>query len=424
MSSTRSLPLSTSNNSAPIFATQRGGHATPIRQHPSSTSPHVVVSSQRSSAGHARLTHEQALESLRNFLHSQSSYDVFPVSFRLIVMDSALVVKKAVSSMLQNGVVSAPLWNSRTSSFAGMFTVSDIIHLIQYYYQSTSYEGAAADVERFRLESIRDIEKVLHVPPPPLLSVHPMKPLFDACRLLIQTHARRLPLIDQDDQTGKEVVLSVLTQYRVLKFMAVNCRETVYLDKSLRDLGIGTYVNPSREHPENPYYPLATATMQTTVFDVVHMFSELGISAVPIVDSQGKVINLYETVDVITLVRMGAYHDLDLTIAQALARRSTDFAGVVTCTPDDSLASVFHLIRMRRIHRLVIVEGGKPKAGETSEEAAVRTDRKGKLLGMISLSDVLKHIIGNVDIGGGGVGAVPVEAVLAAEAQARREQSA
>lgn len=53
-----------------------------------------------------------------------------------------------------------------------------------------------------------------------------MRPLFDACRLLIQTHARRLPLIDQDDQTGKEVVLSVLTQYRVLKFMAVNVSRT------------------------------------------------------------------------------------------------------------------------------------------------------------------------------------------------------
>lgn len=50
---------------------------------------------------------------------------------------------------------------------------------------------------------------------------------------------------------------------------------------------------------ENPFYPLATATLQTTVFDVVHMFSELGISAVPIVDDQGRVINLYETVDVI-----------------------------------------------------------------------------------------------------------------------------
>lgn len=49
-----------------------------------------------------------------------------------------------------------------------------------------------------------------------------MRPLYEACRLLIRTHARRLPLIDYDDQTGKEVVLSVLTQYRVLKFMAVN----------------------------------------------------------------------------------------------------------------------------------------------------------------------------------------------------------
>jgi CBS-domain-containing membrane protein len=39
--------------------------------------------------------------------------------------------------------------------------------------------------------------------------------------------------------------------------------------------------------------------MQTTVFDVVHMFSELGISAVPIIDKRGRVINLYETVDVI-----------------------------------------------------------------------------------------------------------------------------
>lgn len=38
-----------------------------------------------------------------------------------------------------------------------MFTVSDIIHLIQYYYktQQATYETAAADVETVRLENIR-----------------------------------------------------------------------------------------------------------------------------------------------------------------------------------------------------------------------------------------------------------------------------
>lgn len=72
----------------------------------------------------------------------------------------------------------------------------------------------------------------------------------------------------------------------------------MYLNKSIRSLGIGSYIS-SDPLSDKPNHPVATATMQTTVFDVVHMFSELGISAVPIVDKRGRVINLYETVDVI-----------------------------------------------------------------------------------------------------------------------------
>ena len=53
----------------------------------------------------------------------------------------------------------------------------------------------------------------------------------------------------------------------------------------------------------NPYWPIATATLTTPVFDVVHMFSERSISAVPIIDEDGIVVNLYETVDVIVCFR-------------------------------------------------------------------------------------------------------------------------
>lgn len=112
------------------------------------------------------LTHQEALEALRAFLKERSSYDVFPVSFRLIVLDSQLKVKKALDVMLlygeqtirlplSAGVVSAPLWNTASATFAGMFTVQDVIHLIQYYYHTSSWEGAAADVEQFRLQSLR-----------------------------------------------------------------------------------------------------------------------------------------------------------------------------------------------------------------------------------------------------------------------------
>lgn len=85
-------------------------------------------------------------------------------------------------------------------------------------------------------------------------------------------------------------------------------KEIHLLHLPLRKLGIGTYVgqhsedDPPPADGSNPWHPIATATMDTTVFDVVHMFSEREISAVPIVDENGVVVNMYESVDVIVRV--------------------------------------------------------------------------------------------------------------------------
>ncbi|KAF7970608.1 hypothetical protein HWV62_23633 [Athelia sp. TMB] len=341
-------------------------------------------------------THDAALHEIRRFLKGRTSYDAFPVSFRLIALDTKLNVKKALQCLLLNGVVSAPLWNSEKSKFAGMLTVLDIIHLIQYYYHTASYDSAAADVEHFKLESLREIENKLGVATPPLLRAHPSSTLYDAAKVLIQTHARRLPLLDNDTETGHEVIISVLTQYRLLKFISINLnKEISQLHLSLRRLKIGTYVqgpllNGETVEGHNPYAPIATATLTTPVLDVVHMFSERAISAVPIIDEEGVVVNLYETVDVITLVRLGAYQSLDLTVSEALNQRSPDFPGVVVCTAHDSLSTLMQLIKKRRVHRLVVVEG---------EEEERKGGKKGRLLGIITLSDVLRHVIGEVAIG-------------------------
>lgn len=347
-------------------------------------------------------THDAAVNGIRSFLKGRICYDAFPVSFRIIVLNYQLEVKKALQCLLNNGVVSAPLWNSEESKFAGMLTVLDIIHLIQWYYKnSTTYENVATDVESFRLESLRVIEKDLGVATPPLLHDHPLSSLYAASKLLIKTHARRVPLLDTDTETGHEVIVSVLTQYRLLKFIAINCqKEITQLYMGLRKLGIGTYVTSTPSLPETmedgakPYAPIATANMSTHVFDVVHMFSEREISAVPVIDEEGIVMNLYETVDVITLVRLGVYQSLDLKIAEALNQRSPDFPGVVICTASDSLGTLLQLIKRRRVHRLVVVEG---------EEEERRGGKKGRLLGIITLSDVLRYVIGETAITGDGI---------------------
>lgn len=67
----------------------------------------------------------------------------------------------------------------------------------------------------------------------------------------------------------------MITQYRILKFIAVNVKETQKLRKPLREMNVGTYRD------------LATVSMDTPVMDVIHMLVKKNISSVPILDKNG-----------------------------------------------------------------------------------------------------------------------------------------
>ena len=117
--------------------------------------------------------------------------------------------------------------------------------------------------------------------------------------------------MDIDDETQREMVVSLVTQYRILKFVSINVKETQMLRKPLRDLpDVGTYEN------------LAVANMDTPVMDVIHLLVKRNISCVPIVDRDGTVLNVFEAVDVITLINGGDYDKLQYTAGKALELRS------------------------------------------------------------------------------------------------------
>lgn len=209
-----------------------------------------------------------------------------------------------------------------------------------------------------------DIEKAIGVVPLEMVSVHPMRPLYEACRRMLKTRARRIPLVDTDDETGRETVVSVITQYRILKFIAVNNEQyTFLLKKPLRELSLGTYNN------------LVTATMESSVLDAIHLMVKHNISAVPIIDKANRLMNVFEAVDVIPCIKGGAYDELSSSVGDALSRRADDFPGIYTCGEDDRLDSIFDTIRKSRVHRLVVI------------------DDENRLKGIISLSDILKYVL-------------------------------
>jgi 5'-AMP-activated protein kinase regulatory gamma subunit len=159
------------------------------------------------------------------------------------------------------------------------------------------------------------------------------------------------------------MVVSVITQYRILKFIAVNVTETQMLRKSVSEVGLGTY-----EH-------LQTARMETPVIDVIHMMVQKSISSVPILDDNHRVLNVFEAVDVISIIKGGVYDDLSLSVGKALSKRSDEFAGIYTCAMEDRLDTIFDTIRKSRVHRLIVV------------------DDDTRLRGVISLSDILEYVL-------------------------------
>jgi hypothetical protein len=156
---------------------------------------------------------------------------------------------------------------------------------------------------------------------------------------MLESRARRIPIVDSDDETRRTMVVSVITQYRILKFIAVNVKETQKLRKPLKELNVGTYED------------LATASMDTPVMDVIHMLVKKSISSVPILDRAGTVLNVFEAVDVIALIKGGVYDDLNLTVGDALLKRSDvsiRLFGVCTFLTITGLPGHLHLFAQRQ----------------------------------------------------------------------------
>ncbi|KAK5094298.1 AMP-activated serine/threonine-protein kinase regulatory subunit [Exophiala xenobiotica] len=300
------------------------------------------------------------LKAIRDFLRLRNCYEVLPLSFRLIELDVNLTVKESLNILVQCGIVSAPLWDSSTSTYAGLLTVNDYLNVVRYY---NLHADKLKDVDNLLLSDLKEVEHILQVKSPETISTSPEAILYDALRKQLVSRARRIPLVSYDSESQRSMVVSVITQYRILKFIAVNVNETDKLRKPLGTIRIGTYENVFR------------CSMEATVLDVIDEMVTRNVSSVPVCTTDDVLLNVFEAVDVIELLKSGDYSNLNWSVGRALAQRRADHPGVYTCSLDDGLDTIFDTIRKSRVHRLTVV------------------DENNVLKGVLSLSDILHYIL-------------------------------
>ncbi|XP_067219878.1 5'-AMP-activated protein kinase subunit gamma-1 isoform X2 [Chanodichthys erythropterus] len=292
------------------------------------------------------------------FMKSHKCYDLVPTSSKLVVFDTTLQVKKAFFALVANGVRAAPLWETKKQSFVGMLTITDFIIILHRYYKSPLVQ--IYELEEHKIETWREL--YLQETFKPLVNISPDASIFDAVYSLIKNKIHRLPVIDP--VTGN--ALYILTHKRILKFLQLFVCEMpkpAFMRQTLEELGIGTYSNIAFIHPDTP------------IIKALGMFVERRVSALPVVDVTGKVVDIYSKFDVINLAAEKTYNNLDITVTQALLHRSQYFEGVMKCYRHETLETIVNRIVKAEVHRLVVV------------------DDNSSIEGIISLSDILQALV-------------------------------
>jgi len=258
-------------------------------------------------------------------------------------------------------MLAAPLWDPVKCQFVGLLTVTDFIDILRHYRATNS------DVSTLAVSSIAEILGGLD-------SVRPFQgadsacTLQQACQQLLHTNQDFLPIVFAEDMR----VLACITYTNILEHLVTHFREQRRLfDDSITDLGIGTYGDK-----------VATVNPQQTLAEALQLMHQHGLSAVPVLDSNRKVVGVYSRSDITFLTKAtdaeDAVRNLDLPLQDILSQTRQDVTtpdALRTCSPSHTLQAIFESFAQLRFNRLYVV------------------DAEERLLGIVSAKDLVAYFL-------------------------------
>lgn len=297
------------------------------------------------------------------FLKSHVCYDIMPASVKIVVLDTKLAMQSAFQALVENGIKAAPLWDSTNHEFNGMITVSDFIDILLRFSKDPNtmdniiYELSNYPINTWRENNNQTFSK--------LISIEPDMNLLEASTLLVKNQIHRLPVIDQTETNS---ILHMITHYRILNFLVKNFPSSPInpiLHCTIGSLQIGTY-----DH-------VVTVLADTPLIVVLDLLAARKISAVPIVDEHGVIIDVYSKSDAPLIVSMGtlAPSELERPVIDLLRLHSKRSESILTCQKTEPLKDILERCLLRRVHRLICVDSTK------------------RVEGIVSLSDILRFFL-------------------------------
>eukprot|EP00835_Amoeboradix_gromovi_P006968 NODE_966_length_2702_cov_0.395697.p1 type:complete len:332 gc:universal NODE_966_length_2702_cov_0.395697:1317-322(-) len=316
---------------------------------------------------------DDPLIEIRQYLKNTTCYDLMKDSSTLVILESNLLITKGAECLIHYNSLGISV--CKNGNFVALLGTNDILLLMNYLYHNTSRSEAEEALQSFTIEQVFKLkrpEKCQYLN----VSIHPDVSLFDAIVIMLNNNQFRSAIIKVDPNPslpailnylpngelsapGNHCMLSVVSNYRIIRSIAHKC--------NVKNLNI-----PAKQLMSIPQF---TATMHTSVISAIEMLISSGVNAIPIIDENGLIINVYGSQDILQFVAKHEDLNLNLPIQTAIEKRSLVFEGVHTCSEIDTLGHLLRGFKTQTIHRILVTDGNK------------------KLLGIVRLVDIIRFLV-------------------------------
>ncbi|WKY15967.1 hypothetical protein Q1695_000997 [Nippostrongylus brasiliensis] len=309
-------------------------------------------------------------DSYARLLQMNQCYEAMPTSSKMVIFDTELVLWKAFNGLVYQNTRHVLLSNGdRGGLITGILSVTDFIRVMLRLRRERGQSNASVDdkedLGKLTIQKYRELvqkEGLLRE----LIYIYANSSLLEAARILAQHRIHRLPVLDPESGSP----LFILTHKRLLKFLwcfGQQYSQPDYHIRSAKDLNVGSWVGIRVVFPDTP------------LTDCLDILLNKGVSGVPVVERDTfKVVDMYSRFDAVGIAMEESARSLDVTVEQALKFKNigtNEKDRVVSVRDTDTLWKAITVLVERSVHRLCAV------------------NEKGAIEGIISLSDVINHMV-------------------------------
>ncbi|KAK1318912.1 Sucrose nonfermenting 4-like protein [Acorus calamus] len=340
---------------------------------------------------------EVSRQRISAFLSTHIAYELFPESGKVIALDINLPVKQAFHILYEQGISVAPLWDLYKGKFVGVLSASDFILILR----ELGNHGSNLTEEELETHSIAawktgkmQLNKQFDGHGRPfqkeLIYAGPFDSLKDIALKILQNQVATVPIIHSSSQDGSyPQLLHLASLSGILKCICRHFRHSSsslpILQQPVCAIRLGTWVPKIGESNGRP---LAMLRPNATLSAALSLLVEARVSAIPIVDDNDSLLDIYSRSDITALAKDRAYAQIrldEMSVHQALqlgqdvSSPNGFFNGqrCQMCLRSDPLHKVMERLSNPGVRRVVIVEAGSKRVE-----------------GIISLSDVFRLLLG------------------------------